>query len=109
VATLAVQTPSTSGITPTYSAVAASDEFPNDGRTYVHVKNGGGSSDNVTFNSQQPCNQGADHDIVVAVPNGQERIIGPFPADRFNDPTTGRVVMTHSFQTSVTVAVIRQA
>ncbi len=32
-------------------------------------------------------------------------MIGPFPANFFNDPTTGVATVTHSFTTTVTVGV----
>jgi hypothetical protein len=100
-----VQSASESGITPTYTAVTASDTFANDGRTYLHVK-AGGTSVNITINSQTPCNQGADHDIVINGVVSSERIIGPFPPSRFND-STGVVTVTYSTTTGVTAAAVR--
>ena len=93
-------------LTPAYVSAAASDVFPNDGKTFLHVKNAGGSPDSVVVNSVTPCDQGADHDVTVSVTNAQERMIGPFPPARFND-ANGNVTVTHSFLTSVTVAALR--
>jgi hypothetical protein len=44
-------------------------------------------------------------DNSVSVTNAQERMIGPFPAQFFADPTTGLATVTHGFTTSVTVGV----
>lgn len=94
------------GMAPVYVAAgAAGDEFANTGRVFLHVKNSGASSINVTINSQTPCSYGFDHDVVVAVPNGEDRMIGPFPKTRFDD-ANGKVQVSYSDVTSVTVAAI---
>lgn len=95
------------GITPTLVAAAAGgDEFVNSGRDFIHIKNGG-SEITVTINSQAPCSQGSDHDVTVTVPaTTGEKFIGPFPKDRFND-TAGKVQITYSGATSVTIGIVR--
>ena len=98
-----------SGVAPTYVAVSASDTFPNDGKTFIYVKNAGGSTDTVAINSIRNCDQGFDHDGGGSLLTATERCYGPFPEGRFNDPTTGLVTITHSFTTSVTCAVVRLA
>lgn len=106
---MAVLTPLNPGLTGAAEVfVAASgggDTFPNDGHTMLHVKNGGGGSINVTIDSKVPCNQGSDHDIVVAVPAAQERVIGPFSQDRFGTD----VNITYSGVATVTVAAVKGA
>lgn len=103
---LTIQKVILTGLTPSYDAAAAGgDEFVNSGRIFIHVKNGGGASIDVTVDSQTPCNQGVDHNAVVAVPAAGERMIGPFPKDRFND-TAGKVQIAYSGVTSVTIAAI---
>lgn len=105
-ATLTVQSVVLAGITPSLVAAAAGgDEFVNSGKTLIYVKNGGGGSINVTVDSQAVCSQGYDHDAVVAVPAGEERMIGPFSKDRFNDSDV-KVQITYSGVTSVTIAAI---
>ncbi|MBC7193861.1 hypothetical protein [Marinobacter sp.] len=107
-ALLNVQKASLTGLAPTFVAASAGgDSFVNDGKTVLHVKNGGASEITVTVNSQQPCNYGFDHDVTVAVPAGGERIIGPFRQDRFNN-SDGQVMVSYSAVTSVTVAAIAQ-
>lgn len=106
-AVLTVQDISRTGLNPSYaSAAAGGDSFDNDGRTFVHVKNGSAGSITVTVNSQTACNYGFDHDETVSVPAGGERLIGPFPKERFND-ADGRVKLSYSAVTSLTVAAIR--
>lgn len=88
------------------AAAGGGDEFINDGATRLHVKNDGAGSINVTVNSQAQCNHGFDHDLVVAVAAGAEKIIGPFPTSRFND-ANGKVQVAYSDATSVTVAAVK--
>lgn len=105
-ADLTVQQLALAGVTPTFGAAAAGgDTFTNSGRTFLVVKNGGASSVDVTANSVTPCNQGFDHDQAIAVAAGAEKWIGPFPKTRFND-ATGKVGVTYSGVTSVTVAAV---
>lgn len=95
------------GLVVTYAAAAAGgDAFVNDGRTRLRVKNAGAGSINVTINSQRACNQGFDHDEVAAVAAAEERELGPFDTGRFND-STGKVQLTYSGVTSVTVAAVK--
>ena len=106
-ATLAVQIATLAGLTPSYGACAAGgDEFANSGREVIHVKNAHTSPWTVTVNSQANCNQGFDHDAQVSVPNGQERIIGPFPKSRFDD-VANKVQLSYSGVTALTIAVIQ--
>ena len=78
-------------------------QFLNDGRIFIHVKNGGGSSDTVTVISQKTVGGLAVADRVVVVANGAEGMIGPFPPDIYND-ANGMVNFGHSFITTVTQA-----
>jgi hypothetical protein len=105
-ATLAVQDVNTSGIGPTYAAASGGgDQFPNDGRTLLHVKNGSGAPITVTVASQRSCDQGSTHNTTVSVPASGERMIGPFPTDRYSD-SNGFVQLTYSGVTSLTVAAL---
>lgn len=88
------------------AAAAGGDRFPRDPRGYLHVKNGGGAPINVTLNSVKNCDQGFDHDEVVAVPAGGERLIGGFADDRFAD-AQGYVNVTYSAVVTVTVAAVQ--
>ncbi|WP_337187596.1 hypothetical protein [Phenylobacterium sp.] len=111
-AALTPQIMSMNGIAPTYNAAnSGGDTFLNDGRTYVHIKNGSGGSLTVTFASVASYTDNALgtitlSNLAVAVPAGAERIVGFFPLARFND-VNGRVSMTYSGVTSLTVAVVR--
>jgi hypothetical protein len=105
-ATLTVQNSLITGLQPTYSAVASSDVFSNDGRTVIYIKNAGGSPDTVGIDSAVLCNQGFDHDGGGSVTNATEKVFGPFEPARFNN-SNGQVTVTHSFLTSVTCAVLR--
>jgi len=105
-AALTTQSIVRTGITPTYAAVAASDTFAPGDRTFIHVKNGGGSVDSCVISVLAGDPPGLTiSDVTVSVTNAQERIIGPFPPQFFADPSSGQATVTHSFTTSVTVGV----
>lgn len=113
-ATLSVQNLSEVGGALTYAAATSGgDVFPNaDDRTFLHVKNGGGSSVNVTITAQTVSATVPGLGVVtkanrvVAVPAGEDRMIGPFPSKAFNN-SSNQVAVTYSAVTSVTVAVVR--
>lgn len=107
-AQLTVQQTSLDGLNPAYAAAdVAGDALANNGSTVLHVKNGDASSHTVTIASQvanpPPGTVAQDQD--VAVPAGEERIIGPFNRSAFND-SDGNVQVTYDDVTSVTVAAI---
>lgn len=111
-AILTVQTVSLAGSVITLGAAAAGgDSFPNSGNVYFRVNNGSGASINVTFDAPNADNFGVindAHDVVVAVAAGAQKTIGPFPPERFND-ANGRVQVTYSSATTVTVAAVASA
>jgi hypothetical protein len=107
-ALLTTQTIVRTGLSPTYSPVAASDTLVPDSQTFLHVKNAGGSPDTcvcVVASGDPPGLTISDNS--VSVTNAQERMIGPLPAQFFADPTTGLCTVTHSFTTSVTSGVFK--
>jgi hypothetical protein len=106
-ALLTPQTLSLTGLVKTMIAAAAGgDTFANDGTILFFVKNGGASAVTVTINSQTPCNQGYDHDIVLSLAAGAEVAFPKLDPGRFND-TNGNVSVTYSAVTSVTVAAVK--
>jgi hypothetical protein len=95
------------GLAPSYATAAGGgDKFAPGNNVFVHVKNGGGSPVDVTFDSKTPSNYGTDENLVVSVPASGERMVGPFSAGRFAG-TDGLVDVSYSGVTSVTVAVVR--
>lgn len=106
-ADLAVQKIVLTGLSPTYAACTAEgDTVLNDDYTFLHVKNAHTGAWVVTVDSREPCSQGFDHDVVVSVPAGEERMIGPFPRGRFND-AAGKLEITYDGVTALTIAAIR--
>lgn len=114
-ATLTIQSlVKTGSLQPTYAAASGGgDVMPNDGKTVLHVKNGGGGSINVTITAQIASRDAGPGygtytraDLVVAVPNAEERIIGPMPSIAFNN-AQGQAAIAYSGVTSVTVAALR--
>jgi hypothetical protein len=114
-ATLTIQNLVTTGsLQPTYAAASGGgDVMPNDGKTVLHVKNGGGGSINVTITAQVATRDAGPGfgpytraDLVVAVPAAEERIIGPLPRIAFNN-ASAQAAIAYSGVTSVTVAALR--
>lgn len=91
------------------AATGGGDAIPgNKGRTFLHAKNGSGGSITVTATAQQgsKTEEGLGTltrgNLAIAIPAGEERLIGPFPARAFND-VNGKVQITYSGVTSLTV------
>lgn len=114
-ATLTPITPALSGND--LAGVAASgggDEVANPkGTVMLFVANAGGGSINVTLTAVETNRKASPPfpamtlaNQVVAVPAGGRRLIGPIPK-AFNHATTGRVAISYSGVTSVTVAAIQ--
>jgi hypothetical protein len=106
VATLTVQDIDLDGEGADYVACnAGGDEFVNDGKTFIHVKNTNAATRTVTVNSQRLCDQGFDHDQAVIIPaTTGDMMIGPFPTSRFND-VNQKVQLTYSAVTNLTIGV----
>lgn len=91
------------------SAEVGGDSFANrNDRRFVFVRNGDDSAHTVTIKdrgSRQP--EGATEwnpDVQVEVPDGEDRLIGPFKTKRFNNDV-GHVELEYDAVTSVEVAV----
>lgn len=104
-AQLATQSITRAGLAPAYAAAAAGgDTFTPDNRTLLHVKNGSGGALTVTVVTPRTDALGnAVADNAVSVPAAGERMIGPFPAEHYGDPTTGLASLTYSAVTSLTI------
>ena len=103
--------PDISGGAPGFeSAATGGDTFANDGRTYVHIKNGNVAARTVTFDSPGTCSfdtaANAGHDLEIVVAANSEQIVGPFPIARFNDGD-GVVAMEYTAVVDLEVAVLR--
>jgi hypothetical protein len=108
VALLVAQQITKAGITPSYSAVTASDTLtPDSIGMILHVKNAGGTQDVVTFDdagSTPGGNSPADPTVTVPITTG-DKLIYIVPA--YVNTATGLITVTHSFTTSVTCALFR--
>lgn len=91
------------------AAAAGGDSFPNSGYDEVVFANSGGGAITVTFAPQGTDNFGVSGTALqrqVTVPNGAVRFrVGTFNPAQFND-VNGRVQMTYSGVTGLTVAVL---
>lgn len=89
------------------AAAAGGDTFVNDGATFFAVKNAGAGEATVTFTVTATYIGLTISNVAVAVTNdSKEYLIGPFPQAAFND-STGKVAVTYSGVTSVTVAAVK--
>lgn len=106
-AVLSVQEIVSTRLTPSFAAAAAGgDEVPNDGRTYLEVVNGGGSSITVTITTAGTIAGRAIADDAVTVAAGARAKIGPWPTGLYN-AADGNVDVAYSAVTSVTVGAFR--
>ena len=103
---LAPQTIIRTGLEPAYTAANVDGHsIPNNGRMFHHVKNGGGSDITVTVDTPGTVDGLAIGNLAVVVTAGEERMIGPFPPGVYNQ-STGKIHVTYSAVTSVTVAAL---
>lgn len=111
-AALTTQQISRAGTAPTYAAVSASDTVECGKDIFLHVKNAGGSSDTVTLTI--PAGRVWYANVTTANPTVSvpattgDRMIGPILPELFADSAAaGLATITHSFTTSVTIAVLK--
>ncbi len=101
------------GLDATYVAAAAGgDALLNlQGDVFVHVKNGATAA-TVTVTAQDTSEDVPGFgnmtkgNLVVSVPATEDRFIGPFPRQAFND-ANGKVQLTYDDVTNVTIAALR--
>lgn len=108
-AIIAAQLPTTGGVALTFAAATAGvggDEYVNTGKQMLVVNNASGAPITVTFKAKKACNLGTLHDVVGSVAAGAIEYFSPVDGTFYNDPDTGRVQVTYSAVTSVTVAVL---
>jgi hypothetical protein len=107
-AALSTQQVAIGGIGPTYQAAAAGgDTFNPEGRTFLHIKNGGGSPITATLTAQGSGPGGNPvSNRVITVPNAGERMVGPFDPAGFAD-VNNNCAITYSGVATVTVAAFR--
>lgn len=112
-ATLSPQSTSEAGLAPAMSAASSGgDQFENTAKELVMVTNGGGSSATVTVHAQATTKDVPGYGTMTkangggSVGAGATKLFGPFPTKAFNN-ASGRVSLSYSSTTSVTVAVLR--
>lgn len=106
-ADISVQLIDRSGLEPSYTAATADGEkFVNNGRVFIHVKNGDASQHTVTVQTPGTVDGLDVAERTVDIPAGEERIIGPFPPGHYNQ-ADGKVYIDYDAVTSITLAAIR--
>ena len=96
------------GVKPTYvAATAGGDSFSPEGRTFLHIKNGGGSPVTVTVTAVGTGPGGNPvSNRVISIPATDERMIGPFDPAGFADANANGAI-AYSGVTTVTIAAMR--
>lgn len=110
-AELTVQEMDRNGLTPSYdSADAGGDTFTWARYAFLHVKNDDDASHDVTIAEQHDSAPAGyeEADLVVSVPAGEERMIGPLDRQAYQNDD-GDVEVSYDDVTSVTVAAIKLA
>lgn len=99
------------GLNPTLTQPTVDGDVVDIGATFLYVDNASVASVNVTVQTPVTVDGLNVEELIVAVPAGQFRLIGPFPPRTFAQPTTspdaGRAYVDYSAQTSVTRAVLK--
>lgn len=106
--TLTVQQIGPTGLVPTYVAAdVTGNNFVNGGDVVLNFINASAAPITLTV-ATRACDQGVIHNKTFTIPitvGGNAFQAGPFPTTRYNDPT-GKVNITYSGVTSLTVAAI---
>lgn len=106
-AVLATRQIGTGGSTPAPVAASAGGDRVECGPSNFLRVTCGATGATVTVDSVAPCNYGADHDLVVAVPANATREVGPLPPSRFASTTDGLAAVTYSQVATVTVEAVK--
>ncbi len=99
------QTITRAGLTPSLTAPTVDNDVIDTGDVFLQVTNAAGAPINVTVQSPPTVDGLAVAELIVAVPNGQTRLIGPFPSRTFGQPSgadAGRAYVDYSAVTSIT-------
>lgn len=105
-ATLASQQIAPAGIIPTLAAAnSGGDAFVCGANSFLHVKNGSGSSITVTLVTPNSDFGQAIADVTITVAAGAEKLVGPLYPAEFENDSTGLGSITYSAATTVTVGV----
>ena len=113
-ADLIIQDVIEAGLNATYaSAASGGDAVQNlQGDVVLHFKNTNVAARTVTITAQGTSQSVPDYgdmtkaSLVINVPAGEERFVGPFPKRAFNDANS-KVQLTYSAVTDLTVAALR--
>ena len=91
-----------SGSVAPVAAAAGGDAFLNDGRTFLEMVNGVTAITDVNFIRQRPDSMGQKYNLTCTVPVSTTMVVGPFPAEGFNDSNL-KVQVTYSQVVNLTV------
>ena len=105
-ATLTVQQVVRAGVTPVFNTAAeAGDAFLNNGKVWLHVKNGAVEL-NMTLVTPASFSGLGLADLVVTIAADTDAVVGVFPNNLFNDGA-GLTQITYDKHENVTLAVLK--
>jgi hypothetical protein len=94
-----------------YTAVNASDTFVPSDNVFLDIKTTGTTiTVTVASPATSTCNMGvagSGHNLVLSATGTAQYKMGPFPLNRFADPTTGLATVTYSPTTGCTAALVQ--
>ena len=107
-ALLSAQAITAPSLTPTYTAVNASDTITPDVNLFLHVKNANAAACTVTITDAgtTPAGSAATNPTVSVPATTGDRMIPIFPS--YVNPSTGLITVTYSVTASVTAALVRR-
>lgn len=82
------------------------NNFINDGAVFLYVRNNSPSVSTVAIATAKPCNQGVTHSYNISLDTTEEKFLGYFGRDRFND-ADGKINFTTTNAAAVELAAVK--
>lgn len=106
-ANLSVQQLTRAGIAGALAAAAGGgDTYDNTGEEWIEVDNGSGGAITL-YAAMYVDGQTVVQGMSVSIPAGERRLIKPLPMNPYTNPANGRVSLTYSGVTSLTIGIFR--
>lgn len=107
-ATFTLQTTSDEGAAVTWNtANGGGDDFANNGTYFILIKNDDGSPTTVTVVTGATVGTLAIADRAIVVSANSVFVAGPFTTGTYNNPSTGKVSLTYSSVTSLSIGLLK--
>ena len=95
------------GLQASYTAVIADGhKFLNGGREIIHIINSNASTIVLTIMTPMTVDSLDVAERTISIPTTEERFVGPFQSNVYNQPADRMVYIDYDIQASVTVAIL---